>query len=207
MFKHAFYLLQEHTTEDVLCDLFWNAESDEVLIARLRNKVSALLSESGKKQNVELHAAKFLLERVFGEERTLYKAVLEKNKKKDADYAYGSTYYNLQRNKAKDIFEVLVETGVIDKDVNKLGEHNILIDSRGDNSADFGDIRVDIGGGETERLGTLVPVVDQIDRDFVELACKLRVFVNPEVLMPKFRGKDMRHKIEETIEKHIGAKI
>lgn len=201
MFKHAFYLLQELVSEAQLTDLFHNTIADDSVLYRMTELAERLpvTVPVKKKQPQKAKAVIALLRVVSGAERDLYKEFLVKDQDPRTADAFGGDFYQLQRGKAKEIFNCLKKRGFLAEAAQELGEHNVLIDCREDPFPEFEKIRT-LPGGEQESLCRLAPSIGDLKDNFIKQACRIRVFLNPAALKPKYIPKDRRKPVTDALE-------
>lgn len=200
MFKHAFYLFQGLIRNQAqLEDMFYHSPSDDCLLYTMTEHTNRILARRSLDEGLlaSARAVLRLLRAVSGKERVLYKALLEKERVSDeSDIPYGQQVYRVQREKAQAIFEQLRKGGFVKKTADDLGEHNLLIDCHTDPFPSFEEIRIIQGSPrKTTSLGKVAPSVNQLKVNFRNQACKIRVFVNPEALAPRYQSKDGRTEV------------
>jgi uncharacterized protein len=210
MFKHAFYVFQTLVTRPQLEALFYDTHSDDCLLYKMMLSAEEILQDPEREGAVKsrAQAVRALLLVVSGTERILYKAILEKVRGSDtADIPYGGSNYREQRDVARDMYGKLESGGYLTNDAWRLGEHNVLIDCRADDFPPFEDIDIVTGpSSETEKLGVRAPSISRLRENFRKQACKIRVFVNPAVLAPKYQTKRGRVEVKEFLIAQCGLK-
>lgn len=197
MFKHAFHILQSPLSQKEVSSMLCDADSDDALLDGMCEKARVLARKARRQNKIAFKAAETLLKMISGDGRGLYKTVVELRKGEPGYKKYRNSTYLNQREMAKEIYRNLAGNGVIMK-AHELKEHNILIDVRQDNPAKFQHIRIWSNTG-LKRLGDKVPLVARLEDDFEKLACKVRIFVNPDCLTSEFRTREKRLKICELI--------
>jgi HD superfamily phosphohydrolase len=202
MFKHLFYLThQVLPTPAQLQDIFYNAGSDDRLLLDLKTRLEA---PDVNQNDQRVRAALHLGEVVSGRKRALYKAIIQRKYDSTIAQKYGESYYIRQREIANTIYQGLLTDGMWLPDATALGEHNILIDCRFDSWPLFETINVlKTKGGKPGKLGSFSPLVTRLNDTFREQACKIRVFVNVDVLKPEFQTKIGRANVELSVRKAI----
>lgn len=202
MFKHAFYLLKDYCTRDELETLFWDTTSDDVLLERFSDRLQRI-SETHGSGGEAIHAIRQILESVSGQNRNLYKAVLDLRGTDTVRAAFGHTYGN-QRSVANRLWKMLMQRGYINADTSASGNHNLLIDSRVDKEIDYDKIIIVDDEGKREKLTEASPSTGQLGSDFRLQACRVRVFVNIMSLKRKYRSKAARCAVGAEIQKEAG---
>jgi HD superfamily phosphohydrolase len=204
MFKHLFYLYQQlFPNGDQLKQLFYSAGSDDRLLKMIENK----LEQEANRNDQSVRAALHLASVVSGGKRALYRAVVQRPFEEGAERNYGGTFYINQRNVAKRIYDALAKANVWELSAAELGDNNILIDCRSDKWPKFGEIKVlKTGGSKPEMLANRSPLITQLGETFKRQACKIRVFINIDVVKPEYRssagritlGKLIRSEVKDT---------
>lgn len=211
MFKHAFYLFQQLIAHrESLEGLFYNTVSDDCLLHEIAQITDGILKARGQDPKIRKQgeAVLALIKVVSGRERILFKSILERERTiHRAEAPFGGAQYHLQRVRAKEIFDSLCTAGFLSEDAQKIGEHNVLIDGHTDEFPPFEKITVLTGRSRTPKpLPTVAPSVAHLQSSFVQQACKIRVFVNPQVLKPAFQSKDGRVEVGDFLQKKLELK-
>jgi HD superfamily phosphohydrolase len=194
MFKHAFYLFQKLVTKKRLEDLFFTSGSDDGLLAAMRDG-----EDLAQTEGQDALAVKELLEAVCGRSRRLYKEFVNTDHTRKHLEWYGTNLVE-QRATAQRIFEMLQGKGLLASRANTLGTNNILIDCHADASPAFDEIQIVTSRGETEDLGQrFAPSVKLLRDNFKNQACRIRVFMNLEVLKDEFHDKLARADVGKQI--------
>ena len=198
MFKHAFYLFAElFPDENKLHQIFLTSGSDDAVLQTMLKEVAVL-----DRGNQKVNAVNRLLLSVCGTERVLYKVVVHATHSKKIDF--GGDFYEGQRKVARHIYNLLRNGGYLLPEVeNNGGEHNVLIDCRQDSSPPYENVKIIDEHGMPANLVDAAPSIRGAREDFVNQACKIRVFVNPLMLSPDYCDKEGRDKIEKFILRNL----
>jgi hypothetical protein len=181
--------------------MFFASGGDDVVLTLLKNRLRRLEPHGNDVGafSIDRQAALKLLTAVSGQKRELYKELVDRPGKDEIRRHYGGTCYLTQRDVAEEVFKMLQNRGVLHTDAAACGAHNILIDSRLDKEAQFGDIDIVNDADEVDKLRTYVPSVERLGDDFKEQACRIRVFVDPLALKEEYRSKASRAEVGKMI--------
>jgi HD superfamily phosphohydrolase len=210
MFKHAFYIFNDlSNSSTVIENLFFSSRSDDVLLKSIYNQIQgmSLKRTSNIQRKIDLFALERLIKAVAGQRRDLYKTVIDRLGDDHARKFYGGSNYQQQRQKAKKMYNILKNSKFLEKDADKIGEHGILIDSRVDKQADFESVKIIDDNNTVQSLGYYVPSLSQLKRDFSIQACRIRVFIDPLILKPKFRSKEGRATVGGILKDKIESNV
>lgn len=207
MFRHAFYIFQHFIgSQRRLTSLFFDAGSDDRLLASMEAECETIKVRTPQQKCAHTALGR-LLSAVSGRHRELYKPVVDLEGGDNERASVGGFNYPSQRKCASRIYDHLYKNGMLTSDADEIAEHNVLIDCRTDNLADFASIPiVDDTGKAEEDLGTIVPSIRHLNDDFHKQACRVRIFVNRDVLHPGFRAKSDRPKVGSEITDFITNK-
>jgi HD superfamily phosphohydrolase len=206
MFKHLFYIFQRIFPErELLEKLFFKAGSDDRLLLLLEEHLERHRRKI-RSQDPNVEAAIHLARVVSGRNRRLYKAVVQCDHGTKTTRCYGEHSYRAQRGKAKKIFDILAAEGMWGPEAKRMGAHNVLIDCREDWWPPFETIQILNAQGKSESLEKQATTVKQLGESFRKQACKLRVFINVDVLKPEFAAKNRRFEVETVIRTNLEQK-
>jgi HD superfamily phosphohydrolase len=195
MFKHLFYLFQNGVrARDQIEKMFFKAGSDDRLLLLMEERLCKI-----RPRTQAVKAAIHLARVVSGQDRNLYKAVLQHDHDDKARRLFGGFSYSRQRKKAKRIFEILRRSKMWDRTANEFGEHNVLIDCREDSWPSFDKIQIRDGLDGLEPLTTWSPTVQELRHNFVKQACQIRVFINVTALKRQYRNRTGRIQVARVI--------
>lgn len=195
MFKHLFYLFQQCIpTRNGLEGIFFTAGSDDRLLLLLEERLRRI-----KPRNQRVKAAIHLAHVVSGQERNLYKAVIQNDHDDKTRRIYGGFSYPMQRRKARRIFEIIKTANMWSRKAVAFGEHNVLIDCREDSWPPFEKIQIQKAPEELEPLQSRSPIVQELRHSFVKQACQIRVFINVTALKRQYQDGTGRNEVERAI--------
>ena len=206
MFKHAIYILTGfRSASREIEKIFYSSGSDDILLKSLYDRVVKMSTRetSNIKRNKDIFAIKRLLTGASGQKRELFKTLIDRLGDDNARRYYGGSNYQQQRQKAKEIYDILKKHDYLEDAADNIGEHCILIDSRVDKQAEFERIKIVDENNDVHNLVDFVPSLSQLARDFSIQACRIRVFIDPNVLRPEFRTKEARMTLGKFLKDNI----
>lgn len=210
MFKHAFYIFSKLTDSSAKIEkLFYSSGSDDVLLKSIYDQIKNISPKvaSNTQRKKEIFALERIIKAVSGQQRDLYKTVIDRLGDDGARKYYGGDDYRQQRQKAIVMYNILKNHHFLEDDADNIGEHGILVDSRIDKQADFENVKIIDEENIVRPLKEYVPSLSQLQRDFSIQACRIRVFVDPIILKPEFRTKEGRMAVGKFLQDKIEGKV